>query len=50
LKGLAEKSMWTRRKDWWSGVGEDESGEVRSVFIPSLFFFSSFSIINKLTK
>jgi hypothetical protein len=50
LNGLAERSACTRRKDGWSKVGEDGSGEVRSVFIPSLFFFSSFSIINKLTK
>jgi hypothetical protein len=41
-------SAWPHRKEGWSGVGEDGSGEVRSVFIPSLFFFSSFSIINKL--
>ncbi|KIM71444.1 hypothetical protein PILCRDRAFT_17074 [Piloderma croceum F 1598] len=32
LRGLAERSAWTRGRDGWSGVGEDGSGEVRSVF------------------
>jgi hypothetical protein len=41
LKGLAERSAWTRRKDGWSGVGEDGSGEVRSVFISSLFLLDN---------
>jgi len=32
LRGSAERSAWTRGRDGWSAVGEDGSGEVRSVF------------------
>jgi hypothetical protein len=39
LRGLAGRNAWTRGKDGQSGVGEDGSGEVRSVF----FLFFSFS-------
>ena len=37
LKGLAERSAWTRGRDGWSRVGEDGSGEVESVLISFLF-------------
>jgi hypothetical protein len=35
LKGAAagERSAWTRGRDGWSGVGENGSGDVRSVFV-----------------
>ena len=36
LRGGAERSAWTRRRDGWSGVGEDGSGEVRSVILPCI--------------
>jgi hypothetical protein len=43
LRGLAaERGAWTRGRDGWSGVGEDGSGEVRSVFYPLFFSFLHF--------
>jgi hypothetical protein len=43
-----ERGAWTRGRDGWSGVGEDGSGEVRSVFFSFSFLFLSFLIFSPL--